>query len=300
MLMLVDREEISRGLAESLEYTEIGLWLGRASSVISREVARHGGRDQTRPPQIAHLRDEPLTVPGGNRQIQALGEPRDGSLVVPGGAVLEAGFEPGAEEGSCGRVRPARVHVANGVDTDALASADGGVGERVVHSDNGEAATAVPQRLPATSPLAEVILDKPIWIRTADGNLYPAPMDPSYGLNWGYGGGGPGALALLIHRLLDDVTAQAAEHPGDAPAGLDQLTEHKVTNSVQRARASCWLRRIAVDERGLHLAVREARSSAAARAMLASCSASRLSLRTSTLASCSALGRRHSKLGLRR
>lgn len=44
MLMLVDREEISRGLAESLEYKEIGLRLGRDSSVISREVARHGGR----------------------------------------------------------------------------------------------------------------------------------------------------------------------------------------------------------------------------------------------------------------
>jgi hypothetical protein len=28
MLMLVEREEISRGLAESLEYTEIGLRLG--------------------------------------------------------------------------------------------------------------------------------------------------------------------------------------------------------------------------------------------------------------------------------
>ena len=34
MLMLVDREEISRGLAESLEYKEIGLRLGRDSSVI--------------------------------------------------------------------------------------------------------------------------------------------------------------------------------------------------------------------------------------------------------------------------
>src|SRR3954462_401775 len=48
MLMLADREEISRGLAESLEYTEIGLRLGRDSSVISREVARHGGRERYR------------------------------------------------------------------------------------------------------------------------------------------------------------------------------------------------------------------------------------------------------------
>ena len=48
MLMLADREEISRGLAESLEYKEIGLRLGRDSSVISREVARHGGRARYR------------------------------------------------------------------------------------------------------------------------------------------------------------------------------------------------------------------------------------------------------------
>src|SRR4029077_1199772 len=48
MLMLTDREEISRGLAESLEYKEIGLRLGRDSSVISREVARHGGRERYR------------------------------------------------------------------------------------------------------------------------------------------------------------------------------------------------------------------------------------------------------------
>ena len=44
MLMLSDREEISRGLAEGLQFKEIGLRLGRDPSVISREVGRHGGR----------------------------------------------------------------------------------------------------------------------------------------------------------------------------------------------------------------------------------------------------------------
>ena len=48
MLMLSDREEISRGLAESLGYKEIGHRLGRDSSVISREVARYGGRARYR------------------------------------------------------------------------------------------------------------------------------------------------------------------------------------------------------------------------------------------------------------
>ena len=44
MLMLPDREEISRGLAENLSFQVIGLRVGRDPSVISREVARHGGR----------------------------------------------------------------------------------------------------------------------------------------------------------------------------------------------------------------------------------------------------------------
>src|SRR3954468_19057610 len=48
MLMLSDREEISRGLAEGLAYKEIGLRLGRDASVISRDVARHGGREHYR------------------------------------------------------------------------------------------------------------------------------------------------------------------------------------------------------------------------------------------------------------
>lgn len=44
MLTMLDREEISRGLAEGLEFTQIAARLGRDPSVISRDVARHGGR----------------------------------------------------------------------------------------------------------------------------------------------------------------------------------------------------------------------------------------------------------------
>ena len=43
MLTLADREEISRGLAESLEYRDIAVRIGRDASIVSREVARHGG-----------------------------------------------------------------------------------------------------------------------------------------------------------------------------------------------------------------------------------------------------------------
>jgi IS30 family transposase len=43
-LTLADREEISRGLAEEVTLTQIAYRIGRCPSIISREVARHGGR----------------------------------------------------------------------------------------------------------------------------------------------------------------------------------------------------------------------------------------------------------------
>jgi transposase, IS30 family len=48
MLTLTDREEISRGLVEGLQYKEIARLIGRNPSVVSRDVARHGGRAQYR------------------------------------------------------------------------------------------------------------------------------------------------------------------------------------------------------------------------------------------------------------
>lgn len=46
--MLSDRETISRGLVEGLQFKQIALVLGRDPSVISREVRRHGGREHYR------------------------------------------------------------------------------------------------------------------------------------------------------------------------------------------------------------------------------------------------------------
>jgi hypothetical protein len=47
----------------------------------------------------------------------------------------------------------------------------------VIRNEDGTLLAAVPQRLPATAPLAELILDRPVWVRTADGTLYLAPKD---------------------------------------------------------------------------------------------------------------------------
>lgn len=108
----------------------------------------------------------------------------------------------------------------------------------VINTAEGTARALAPNRLPATSPLAELILDNPVWVRTADGTLYPAPHDPSYGLSWGYGGSGPTALALLAGKLLDDVTAPGAQLGNETPArGLLELfrRELKATTVLTRA-----------------------------------------------------------------
>jgi len=48
MLSAADREEISRGIAEGLEGAVIAARIGRDPSVVSREIARHGGRERYR------------------------------------------------------------------------------------------------------------------------------------------------------------------------------------------------------------------------------------------------------------
>src|SRR5215210_6917046 len=44
MLTEADREEISRGIAENLPGKVIAARVGRCPSMVSREIARHGGR----------------------------------------------------------------------------------------------------------------------------------------------------------------------------------------------------------------------------------------------------------------
>ncbi|MFC4065060.1 helix-turn-helix transcriptional regulator [Actinoplanes subglobosus] len=107
-------------------------------------------------------------------------------------------------------------------ETDALADPE--TDAAVVRKENGTLIAAIPQRLPAQAPLKEMIFDGPVWIRTADGIIWPAPRDSYYGLSWGYDGSGPGALALLIDQLLDDINSPGAADINGAPIGLEKLT----------------------------------------------------------------------------
>lgn len=60
-LNVVDREEISRGVAEGSSGRLIAVRLGRDQSVVSREIARNGGRARYRA-HVAQLRAEALVV----------------------------------------------------------------------------------------------------------------------------------------------------------------------------------------------------------------------------------------------
>ena len=47
-LTMENREDISRGLAKGLDNKDIAFSVGRDESVVSREIARHGGREAYR------------------------------------------------------------------------------------------------------------------------------------------------------------------------------------------------------------------------------------------------------------
>ncbi|MEV2236940.1 hypothetical protein [Micromonospora sp. NPDC049891] len=146
--------------------------------------------------------------------------------------------------------RSAAFRLLGEVDADDETLRDPATDAPVVRRRDGdeiELRGAAPQRLRATSPLAEIILDHPIWVRTADGTLYPAPQGSYWGIGWGYPGFGPGCLALLIDRLLDDINARAADSANGAPVGLQRLTRITMPRGtvltreqLESARAGTW------------------------------------------------------------
>jgi IS30 family transposase len=103
MLTLADREQISRGLAESLEYKDIAIRIGRDPSIVSREVARHGGRDRYRATiaeqgaVVGRARPKPLAV-----------DHRPGVREVVTG-LLKKGWSPASIVGRLRRIDVART-----------------------------------------------------------------------------------------------------------------------------------------------------------------------------------------------
>lgn len=94
---------------------------------------------------------------------------------------------------------------------------DPATGLPAVADDNGIVWAAIAHRLPTTSPLAEVILESNVWIRTEDGRLYLCPERVSDGISYGYDGTGPLNLANLLNDLLDDITAGIPDRTSTTP-----------------------------------------------------------------------------------
>lgn len=126
-------------------------------------------------------------------------DPHEGGLLA---AEFAARLEP------CERTAAFAIFAADQLSEPLF---DPETGLPVAKGYGGKLRATVPQRLPAAAPLAAVTLDHggTVWIRTADGKLWIAPEQSGTGLAWGYSGGGPHALAILLGLLLDDVTAAA-------------------------------------------------------------------------------------------
>ena len=93
VLTLTDREEISRGLAEGLGYKEIARLICRNPSVVSREVARHGGRAGYR----AVAAEESAAV--GRQRPKAYAVDRSPRLQAVVKELLKGGWSPASIAG---------------------------------------------------------------------------------------------------------------------------------------------------------------------------------------------------------
>jgi hypothetical protein len=93
-------------------------------------------------------------------------------------------------------------------------------GAAVVRLRDGWLHAAIPDRLPAHTPLAALEFEADtVWVRVVDGAVYPIPgEDLSYGPDGNYR-----PLAVRIEELLDDITAAASEDFYGASQGIEDL-----------------------------------------------------------------------------
>jgi IS30 family transposase len=93
LLSPADREEISRGLAEGLQYKEIARLIDRNPPVVSRDVARHGGRDEYRAVAAGE------TAADGRLRPKAYAVDRSPHLHAVVTGLLRTGWSPGSIAG---------------------------------------------------------------------------------------------------------------------------------------------------------------------------------------------------------
>ena len=153
----------------------------------------------------------------------------DGGEHFPFSSTIE--IDPGSAHGRewIARLRPTPARTAQFVRLDLRdddeALVDPLTDAPVVRQSGGRVRTVSPLRLPSTSRFAEVVLAHPVWVRTADGALYPAPTHRGDELDWRRHGHGPRVLAVLLDRLLTDITTEPADTSIGAAPGLCELAE---------------------------------------------------------------------------
>jgi IS30 family transposase len=116
MLTAADREEISRGIAQDQPGVVIAARIGRDPSVVSREIARHGGRDRYRASRASRAAARDRRRPK-TRKLDA-----DPVLRVAVLARLRAGWSPDQIAGRLRREQPAEQagRVAGPVSHEAI------------------------------------------------------------------------------------------------------------------------------------------------------------------------------------
>ncbi|MBB5120831.1 hypothetical protein [Streptomyces eurocidicus] len=146
------------------------------------------------------------------------------------------------------RLVPAEPTVATSLLTEDPATdcifTDPVAGIPVTRGRQRDIRTYAPRRLETTSPLTELILDSTVWIRTKDGLLHIAPQ-PGAGqvATWGYTGGGPGQLMVLIQRMLRDPMSDMESRDesdyswNNSPPALQELVSTSWPNGTVFTRA---------------------------------------------------------------
>jgi transposase, IS30 family len=213
MLSLADREEISRGLAEGLSFVEIAGRVGRDPSVVSREVARHGGRVGYRAAradrQAGRSRARPKRLAVGRN-------PRLRQVVV---GLLRLGWSPGAIAGRLpvdhpddDAVRVSHEAVYTWVYAQPVSTLD----RELIRLRSGRTARRSARRAPAAPRIAD-----PRWIderpAEAEGRAVPGHWEGDLVV----GAHGRSAVATLVERttrflVLVPLTGRDSLTVGDA------------------------------------------------------------------------------------
>jgi len=191
-LTLADRENISRGLAEELTFTQIAERIERRPSVVSREVARHGGRCAYR---AAHANTRAATDRARPKALAVDRDPRRRTEVC---RLMRAGWSPAAIAGRLRREHPTDkvLHVSHeAIYTWVYAQPVGSLARELLALRSGRTARRCGPR-PAPMPR----IKEPTYIDERPAEVEGREVPGHWEGDLVVGKGGKTALATLVER----------------------------------------------------------------------------------------------------